>query len=365
VEELVPLFVIIFAVAGRILVFLFAALLAAGDALDDAVGLWAKKISSHLAADEIAHVTWNGAGAADAGSAVYLARAKTSLARALERRLRNPKPVEITATVSQNLKGYLFIAEMHRENEKVVEMAVVPRPIAKPEAPTEFRLDRRLLWEQEAPILDVFATGDQMLVLDTAGVTRYEQRDSKWQKAETAVLDIPPVRDPRGRLTVTENSAVAEVPGLMCRGSWRPTIALDCQTGGRFTARRNTIEEAGWPPYFTHAEIGGDHVIAGADGRTYIYDAARKQLSVSDLWEDFVVVSSTCTSAKIVASDSASNSLAIFDLVNHNPLRVSDSAEVQGSVTAMWPAGSAALVVVRNKNTDRYEAYSIGVACGR
>ena len=26
--------------------------------------------------------------------------------------------------------------------------------------------------------------GDQMLVLDTAGIARYEQRDSKWQKAE-------------------------------------------------------------------------------------------------------------------------------------------------------------------------------------
>ena len=39
---------------------------ASGDALDDAVGQWAKKISSHLAADEIAHVTWNGAEAENA-----------------------------------------------------------------------------------------------------------------------------------------------------------------------------------------------------------------------------------------------------------------------------------------------------------
>ena len=350
---------------GRILVFFFATFFAAGDVLDDAVGSWAKKISSHLAADEIAHVTWSGAGMADANSTAYLTRAKTALARALQRRLRNPKPVEVTATLSQNLQGYLFIAEIHRENENVVEMAVVPRSIVMPQVPAGFRLDRRLLWEQEAPILDVFATGDQMLVLDTTGVTRYEQRDSKWQKAETAALDIPPVRDPRGRLTVTENSAVAEVPGLMCRGAWRPAIALECQTGGRFTAGRNTIEEAGWAPYFTHDEIGGDHIIAAADGRTYVYDAAQKQLSVSNLWEDFAVVSSTCAGAKIVASDSTLNSLAIFDLVNHNPLRVIDSTEVPGSVTAMWPAGSTALAVVRNKITDRYEAYSIGVACGR
>ena len=143
-----------------------------------------------------------------------------------------------------------------------------------------------------------------MLVLDTAGVTRYEWRDSKWQKTDDAVLDIHPVRDPRGRLTTMEDAVVAEVAGLTCKGTWRPSVTMECHQGGRFTAGRNTIEEAGWPPYFAHAEIGSEHVIAAADGRTYIYDASRKQLSVTDLWEDFAVISSSCASPKILASDS-------------------------------------------------------------
>jgi hypothetical protein len=234
-----------------------------------------------------------------------------------------------------------------------------------PETAPGFRLDRRLLWEQEAPILDVIVAGDQMLVLDTANIALYEQRDSKWQKAEAVALDIPPVRDPRGRLTVNENSLMAEAAGLTCRGTWKPTVAIECQPGGRFTAGRNTIEEAGWQPYFTHAEIGGDHVVAAADGRTYVYDAARKQISASDVWNDFAVIASSCTTAKVVGSYSASNSLAIFDLVNHGLVRVSDAMEVPGTVTAMWPAGNAALAVVRNKDTNRYEAYSIAVDCGR
>jgi len=340
-------------------------LLVRGDALDDAVGQWGKKIASHLAADEVAHVSWNGAAAENAESAAYAARAKTLLGRALQRRLRNPKSVEITATLSQNLKGYLLIAELHRENENIVEMATVARPVPMPETAAGFRLDRRLLWEQEAPILDVIVVGDQMLVLDTAGVARYQQRDSKWQKAEAVALDIPPVRDPRGRLTVSENSVMAETAGLTCRGMWKPAVAIECQPSGRFTAGRNTIEEAGWQPYFTHAEMGGDHVVAAADGRTYVYDTARKQINVSDVWSDFAVVSSSCTNAKIIAAYSASNSLAIFDLVNHGPARVSDSMEVPGPVTAMWPAGNAALAVVRNRDTNRYEAYSIAVDCGR
>ena len=349
----------------RILGFVFATLLVRGDALDDAVGQWGKKIASHLAADEIAHVTWNGAAAENADAAAYSARARTLLARALQRRLRNPKSVEITATLSQNLKGYLLIAEMHRENENIVEMASVPRPILTPETAAAFRLERRLLWEQEAPILDVIVVGDQMLVLDTAGVARYEQHDAKWQKAEAVALDIPPVRDPRGRLTANENSVMAEAAGVTCRGTWKPAIAIECQPGGRFTAGRNTIEEAGWQPYFTHAEIGGDHVVTAGDGHTYVYDAARKQMSVSDVWNDFTVVASSCTGTKIIGAYAAANSVAIFDLFNHGPVRVSDSLEMPGPVTALWPAGTAVLAVVRNKDTNRYEAYSIAVDCGR
>jgi len=197
------------------------------------------------------------------------------------------------------------------------------------------------------------------------GVTRYEQRDSKWAKAESEALDIPAVRDLRGRLTVIENTLTVEFPGFSCRGSWRPVLAVECQTGGPFVAGRNTMQETGWPPYFAHAEIGGDHVILAADGRTYVYDSARKQLASADLGGDFAVTSSACTSAKLLASDAATDSLAIFDLVNHVPVRVSDSTQMSGPITAMWPARNAALAITRNKNTNRYEAYSISVACGR
>jgi hypothetical protein len=207
--------------------------------------------------------------------------------------------------------------------------------------------------------------GDQMLVLDTAGVARYEQRDSKWQKADAEALDIQPVRDPRGRLTVNEYSLMADAAGVTCRGPWKPAVAIECQPGGRFTTGRNTIEETGWQPYFTHAEIDGDHVVTAGDGHTYVYDAARKQMSVSDVWSDFAVVASSCTGPKIIGAYAAANSVAIFDLVNHGLVRVSDVMEVLGTVTALWPSGSAALAVVRNKDTSRYEAYSIAVDCGR
>ena len=332
--------------------------------MDDAVAQWAKKIASHLAADEIARVTWQ-VEAPDPTAAAYLNRAKPLLARALQRRLREAKPVEITARISQNLKNYLFIAEMHGENDPFVEIVSMPRPLNVPAPPTGFRLDRHLLWEQELPILDAFAIGAEMLVLDTSGVTRYEQQESKWRKAEAAALEIPPVRDPRGRLTVVDNAVTAEFSGVMCRGAWKPALSIECQPGGRFTAERNTMSETGRPDFFNSGDIAGDRIVTESDGRTYIYDEARKTLNAWSSWGDFAVVSTQCGGAKAIASDAATDSLAAFDVVNHNPIRVSDAAEVPGAVTALWPTANAAVAVVRNKSTSRYEAYSIAVDCGR
>jgi hypothetical protein len=152
---------------------------------------------------------------------------------------------------------------------------------------------------------------------------------------------------------------------MTCKGTWKPAVVLECQPGGRFTAGRNTIEEQGWPPYFAHAEIGGDDVIAALDGKTYVYDAAGKPVGGPTSWEDFALIASSCAGAKIVAMESPSQTVALFELVNHNPVRVSDPMEMPGSITAMWTGKTAALTVVHNKNTDRYEAYSIGVDCGR
>ena len=69
---------------------------------------------------------------------------------------------------------------------------------------------------------------------------------------------------------MSADSAVAEVPGFTCRGTWKPVSAFECQAGGIFTAGRNTIQEAGWPPHFEHVEIDGDHVVISADGKTYL-----------------------------------------------------------------------------------------------
>src|SRR5713101_4126981 len=80
-------------------------------------------------------------------------------------------------------------------------------------------LEKKLLWEQDTPILDLAVLGDQMLVLDSEGVKRYERRAGKWERAEAAIV-AGSVRDPRGRLEMAGDSIAVHLPGATCRGNW-------------------------------------------------------------------------------------------------------------------------------------------------
>src|SRR5262249_34184543 len=148
----------------------------------------------------------------------------------------------------------------------IVEIATIAKPAPSSAVANVYRVERRLAWQQDARILDLAVVGDEMLVLDTAGLTRYQRQEGSWKKEESATLDVPMARDARGHLTTEGENFTAEVAGLSCRGSWRPMFQVECSPGGRFTLGRNTIEEAGRPAYIARAEWSGRSVVAETDG---------------------------------------------------------------------------------------------------
>ena len=331
---------------GLFLVFLSVAY---AQSWDEAVRLLAPKVGTHLAANETAHVTFRNASSlsqADAG------KVQSSVERALRRRVRNPTPVEVALTVSENLHGYLLVAQVRQG----VEMEPFQVRIAGDRPKTT--IDKRMLWEQETPILDAWVMDDQMLILDSNGLTRYENRT--W--TEALKLPGPLPRDARGRLQVANESLMVEVPGSSCQGTWKPLV-LTCESGGAFTLGRNTMEAAGWPPYFSEARIGDTDVVAEADGRVHVYDSAHMSTGAFDGWGGDVAA--TCDSTRILATTAAdweaADSLALYELVNRLPVRTSDPVEFPGPVTAL----SSTVAVARNLSTGRYEAYSLTVDCGR
>jgi hypothetical protein len=295
------------------------------------------------------------------------AKAQPALNRALQRRVREPKSVDVAVTISENLRGYILVAEIKRENDPAVEMAEFhPAPPAAPVRPA-VSIESKVVWEQDFPILDVVQSAEQMLVLDTAGVSLYARNVGKWERTAAAPIPVS-VRDPRGRMEVSGEALTIYVPGLTCSGSSKLAASIRCEDGGRFAAGRNTVV-ASQGEFFSSAEVGGDTLVAELDGRTHVYDAARMPQGVFEGWGSDFVMLAGCGGRHVLATSAgdqhSADAVVLYDLVNRAPVRVSDPQEFTGAVTALWPAGDGALAVVRNPSTGKYAAYNLALNCGR
>jgi hypothetical protein len=368
-----PFFVIIRSVVRAFFFFLFN-LLAMGEALEDAARAMARSTVGHFTSSERAHVTMRNLTSLRSADA---ARVLATFERGLRRNPRNAKVVEVTLTISDNIKGYLLVAEIFHGDERAVEMAVVRREPMAVRAPAGFAIAKKLVWEQSEPILDLALVGDFMFVLDTSGVSRYQRRDGTWDRVGV-LQTATSVRDPRGRLELEGDSLTISLPGTTCQGSWNPSVTLHCDAGSSLTAGRNTIgsvaesvaESEPWPAHFSYARTSGVELLAEMDGRTHVYDSSRKAVGVFEGWgSDFAAIERGCGANRIAAASAGfgetGDSIALYDLVNNAPVRLSDPVEFPGPVTALWPEKDGALAVIRNVSTGRYEAYSIAVDCGR
>ena len=348
---------------GRGIVLFLLCLMARGQTLDDAAADLARKISARLAPAEVARVTTRNISSLSAADAAKL---QPALVRALQRRVREPKPVDVAVTISENLRGYLLVAEIKRENDAAVEMAdFLPKTPEAGRPPVA--IASKLLWEQDTPILDLAIFGDQMLVLDTTGITLYNRIAGKWEKSAQAPIATN-VRDARGKLQLDGEAVKIELPGMICMGPAKLTSALHCEEGGRFAAGRNTLSREG-QEFFGSVDTGGDTLVAEMDGRVHMYDAARAQKGVIDGWgSDFAVVSA-CGARRVIATGAgdlrSSDSVTAYDLVNRAPVRASDPVEFAGPVTALWPGPDGALAVARNLKTGKSAAYDLALDCGR
>ncbi|MBV9085539.1 MAG: hypothetical protein JOZ62_22925 [Acidobacteriaceae bacterium] len=188
-------------------------------------------------------------------------------------------------------------------------------------APDRQLLTKRVIWEQNEPLLDVVQQGDRTAVLSSGKLTIIQAG-----KRSDLVIDIPPMRDPRGRLELAGNALTAYFPGATCRGTMEPPH-LDCDDASaefllngeqvHFTPGRNTI--AGIRP--------GDETASVCEG-----------MKLAAVKED------------------------VLALLDHTGV-TREEAELPGTITALWPAAEGAVAVVRNRQTEQYTAYAISVAC--
>src|SRR5215469_1167172 len=156
-----------------------------------------------------------------------------AIRKALERELRaagvtvraQSSNAEVRLTLSQNAKGWLWVAEVQEGAELQVAMLQLPATTNGTAASTapQMVLQDKLLLRQAEPILDVAMltlTGQpSMVVLETEHIRWYVADGSGWKLKQS--FDIaytkPFPRDMRGKIAVgSDHPFIAFLPGVVC-----------------------------------------------------------------------------------------------------------------------------------------------------
>jgi len=168
-------------------------------------------------------------------------------------KLENTDMTTAEVTVTENLRTIIFTLELATPDSHTVTLISLDRNEAAPTTsprPT-IRLQREIIWTQTDPLLDFTvlpATADttpRLVVLEPHRIVVYRSADGSWQPQESHLLPtVPPTRDPRGTLTMSNSdpdAAIAvDLPGAQCTLKTRDKLELTCSTGRAFRSNVET-----------------------------------------------------------------------------------------------------------------------------
>jgi hypothetical protein len=385
------------------LLFLLPKEVRAADDLGAAAREVARKTAAFAGRGESVAATWRNLSSLPAGD---LAQARAVFESGLRdsgvRPMETGAAIEARVTLSESQSQYLLVAEVHKGEERQTFIASWKRAPSTASVPAgAIMLDRKLLLEQNEPILDVALTPALMLVLSPSKVTLYARHDGQAEERQSIAFTParPWPRDPRARLRLTGAAFKAFLPGTLCTGAIEPALTLDCRpsdemwtldSGSRavllaaFAPGRNhfdgrIVTQSGArktvPPFFTAGaleEQGRQYwVLALTDGRTQIFDANFDPAGSIPNWgSDLAATDARCGSGtQILATRPGdlheTDSLRAYALINRMPTPITAPVELPGPVTALWSTnGVSAVAVAHDLSTGRYAAFLFTVICG-
>jgi hypothetical protein len=235
-----------------------------------------------------------------------------------------------------------------------------------------------LLVQQGEPMLDVWAAGDALIVLEPGEVVVYRRRGGQWERQSAPTLPerVWP-RDLRGRLALEDDAIRAHLPGLLCTGKWLPELVLACSDSGApwpegtpLAKDRNHFESETLPPYYSAARAPDYSLLAGVDGRIHLLDGAAGPAAGFAGWGSDLAIVQTACGVRVLATRGGdageTDAVQGFEVVGREPVAVTPPLEFPGPVTALWPAGvSGAVAISRELKTGQYAAFLLTVTCGR
>jgi hypothetical protein len=315
----------------------------------------------------------------------------------------------VQVSLSENLQSYLWIAQIQQSaSQSNVVMVPVPRstPALAVHEPAGVLIRKIQLWSQDERILDVGVidtSPPRIIVLDAEKIALYGLQGGRWQQDQTFPVNHPRPwpRDLRGRVVLRKDHLFdAYLPGVICTSGSGAPLSVTCQPSDDpwpigsdlaslsafFSPTRNFFtgalapgigKETTVPNFYSAAPIPRSNYIlwlfAGTDGQFYEVDGMSRQSLSRPLWgSDLASVKTSCGSGWQVITSSNSDgalpdAIRAYEFPDRDPVAVSQPVELNGVVTALWTesSGMGAVVVVRNLQTERYEAYRLAITCGQ
>lgn len=304
--------------------------------------------------------------------------------------------VSVAVTLSENLRGWVWVAEIRRSDTPDVVMEEWPKPVETRSAGTVV-IEKQYLLDQEQRILDFAPLGRDLLLLDAESVSVYQNFNGTWQRKLSIRVPVSRSlpRDLRGRLFVQGDVYQAYLPGLTCNGNAAGGLGITCRDEGLWPLGPNVRglsipsrdyfenfvlpdgSQKRMPAFFSAASIS-DHgrpawVFAGTDGRTHLYNAAFEPGASWSGWGgDLAVVETECGSRTLLLATgmgdgTAPDSVQAYELADGAPRPAGNPISFPGPVTALWSANErgTAAVVTHDLKSGRYAAFRLAIPCSR
>jgi len=306
---------------------------------------------------------------------------------------------EVQVTLSENPRGFVWVAEIRTGDARAIAMEEASKP-PPASGTTSTAIEKKLVLEQDRQILDLAPMGRGLLVLDSEAVSLYESAGGEWQRKLSVRIPAtrPWPRDLRGRLVTQGDAYQAYLPGLTCNGNAGGGMSITCREAtlwpigagprmlglAQFAPARNYFDgrviapngsPVTVPAFFSAAgfQVGAAPAwaLAGVDGQTHLYNTLIKNSSAwAAMGSGIVGLESDCGGRSQVLASAAgdgtvTDSVSAYDVVDSAPRPTGDAVAFPGPVTALWPAAErgVAFAVSRDIRSGRYAAFRLAITC--
>ncbi len=328
-----------------------------------------------------------------------------AIRRTLERELRSAglavreknADCDVRVTLSQNVQGWLWVAEVQEGIEiKVAMLPVAGSTAALPsEAAPAMTLQSTFLLNGPEPILDFarISSGAAQYTV-TLGLDKITVSSPASQTFEIPHAEPLP-RDPRGRIVpATDHVFDAYLPDTVCAATKNvdnDMLSVTCENSDDpwplgsqkafYNPARNFftgVVVPGFgpklPPLYSAAELartsGTAFLFADVSGAVHILEGGSHKLLIGarDWGSDIAAVRSQCGSGTQVLASEAGwpnhDSIRAYEISGREATPVSAPVNFDGMITALWPTADGTSAIAIERNLDgTYAASLVSLVC--